>query len=84
MTEEERQRRIALFQQQPLLWVLLLYATTFFGCAVAIDLLRLGGASPPSQFARYALPLVVVLPAWLAMRSGARRVADAGQRSASE
>jgi hypothetical protein len=73
MTEQQRQQRAAFIREQPALWLFLLYAVTFVGCAVAIDALQLAGAEAPSRTMGYLLPLVVALPQWVGLRRRARR-----------
>jgi hypothetical protein len=70
MTDLQRHQRAAFVREQPLLWFFLLYASAFFGCAVANDLL---GAFL-SPFGHYTFPLALTLVPWLGLRRWSRRV----------
>ncbi len=75
MTEQQRQQRAAFIREQPVLWLLLIYATAFLAGSVAIDGMRLlWDVAPSSGVQRYLLPLVIVLPQWLGMWGWARRM----------
>jgi hypothetical protein len=76
MTEQQRQQRAAFIREQPALWLFLLYAGAFVGCAAALDALQLAGGAAPSHVLRYLLPLVIALPSWLGLRGWARRSAQ--------
>ena len=81
MADQEWQQRAALFREQPGLWLFLLYAGAFLGCAVANDLLTWATGTAPSHLQRYLLPLVLALPIWLGIRAWARRPAvESNQR----
>jgi len=76
VTQQQRQQRAAFFCEQPGLWLFLLYAVAFVGCAIATDALRLVGCEPLSRLTGYLFPLVIALPMWLGMRGWARRMLD--------
>lgn len=74
MTEEQRQQRAALIREQPILWLFLLYAVAFASQAIASDVVQLASGAVPPHLQNYLLPLAVVLPMWLGLRTWARRV----------
>ena len=74
MTDLQRLQRAAFVREQPLLWFVQLYAVAFLGGAVAHDVLLISGATGLSPLSRYLFPVVLALPAWLALRGWSRRV----------
>jgi hypothetical protein len=78
MTEQQCQQRAAFIREQPGLWLFLMYAGAFVGCAVATDVLWLAGDASPSHMARYLLPLAIALPVWVGLRCWARRWRQSG------
>ena len=84
MTDQQRQQRAAFIREQPLLWLFLVYAVTFLGCAVCIDVLHLVGAGGLSPLAPYLMTIGLALPFWVGLRGWARRVEAGVQREARE
>jgi hypothetical protein len=84
MTDQQRQQRAAFIREQPGLWLVLLYSVTYFGCAVAGDVLQWASGVVSSRVSGYLLPLVIALPLWVGLRDWARRVraSAAGERLA--
>jgi hypothetical protein len=79
MTEQQRQQRAAFVRDQAALWLFLLYASAFFGCALAADALELWGGWTTTLSQRYMLPLVIALPLWFGLRAWAGRVRASSQ-----
>jgi hypothetical protein len=80
MTEQQRKQRAAFFiSDHPGLWLFMLYAMAFLGCAVAIDGLQMVDLSASSHLQRYLPPLAIVLPMWIGLWGWARRIASGPQ-----
>ncbi|MFO0891999.1 MAG: hypothetical protein U0790_23045 [Isosphaeraceae bacterium] len=78
MTQQQRKGRAEFIRDQPALWFAILYATTFFGGSVAIDLWsHLIRPSSGDWIWRYCFPLGLAVPQWMGLRGWAMRVIDA-------
>jgi len=81
MTNLQRMQRASFVREQPLLWLVLLYAAAFLGCAVANDVQRIWGTAGLSTLGRYVVPVVLAFPAWLGLRRWSRHVVPDPPRS---
>jgi hypothetical protein len=74
MTREQRRMRAEIINEQPALWLFLLYAGGFFGMTVVGDLLGWTGEGPFRGPGRYLVPLAITFPIWIGMRQWALRI----------
>jgi hypothetical protein len=77
MKEQQRRQRAAFIREQPGLWLFLLYAVCFVGCAAASDVWQWASGVVVSRGERYLLPAVIALSMWRMLRRMALRVEPA-------
>jgi hypothetical protein len=74
MTERQRQSRAELIREEPVLWLLISYATTFLGASAAFDIWALFTGDATAGTTRYLVPLAIAFGAWRGLRSWAGNV----------
>ena len=73
MTERQRRSRAEFILEEPVLWLVTFYSVSFLAVSAYLDL-RVWSGGVTLGPSRYISPLAVTFPAWLGMRSWAKRV----------
>jgi hypothetical protein len=74
MNEQQRRSRAELIREEPVLWLLILYAATFLGTSAASDIWAIFTGDATRGTARYLLPLAIAFGVWIGLRSWAGSV----------
>jgi hypothetical protein len=74
MSEHQHRGRAELIRDEPVFWLVMLYAVSFLACSIATDLWDLATGDATKEHFRYLFSLMLALPTWRYMKSWANRV----------